>query len=116
MSINVDRRPIIACAAAGLVVLAVAGGLDRILLGTFVCVGLALGLVNAWLTRIGVARATGSGTGYLAALSNLRLLVVTVVALAVGVLARPDGLGILFGLMAFQLAAAAWTTASRATG
>ncbi|WP_431969071.1 hypothetical protein [Nocardia sp. bgisy134] len=108
MSVGADRRPIIVSVGVGAVVLAVAGMLDRLVLGLFVCAGMALGYLNAWLTRVAVARIAGgdtaSGKEWLAATSGVRLLGVTGLALIVGVLARPDGFGILFGLVAFQLA------------
>ncbi|WP_330230629.1 hypothetical protein OHA40_32570 [Nocardia sp. NBC_00508] len=88
-------------------VLAAAGMLDRLLLGVFICVGIALGSVNAWLTRVAVGWIscdTGSGKQRLTATTGLRLFGVTTVALIVGVLTRPDGLGIFFGLLAFQIA------------
>ncbi|MEV6325710.1 hypothetical protein AB0M45_31765 [Nocardia sp. NPDC051787] len=106
MTVSVDRRPIIVSAGVGIMVLAVAGMLDRLLLGAFVCVGMTLGYVNAWLTRVAAAwisQDTGSGKPRLAATSALRLFGITAVALFVGVLTRPDGLGILFGLVAFQI-------------
>ncbi|MBF6300951.1 hypothetical protein IU459_25890 [Nocardia amamiensis] len=101
-----DRRPIIVSAGAGIVVLAVAGLLDRLLLGVFVCAGMALGYVNAWLTQVAVAWIShdpGSGKQRLAATSGVRLFGVTALALVVSVLTRPDGFGILFGLVAFQI-------------
>ncbi len=111
MTVSVDRRPIIVSAGAGIIVLAVAGMLDRLLLGVFVCVGMALGCVNAWLTRVAVVRIShdiGTGKQRLAAASGLRLFGVTALALVVGVLTRRDGLGVLFGLVSFQIALLPW--------
>ncbi|MGW4737175.1 hypothetical protein [Nocardia xishanensis] len=108
MSVGADRRPIIVSVGVGTVVMAVAGMLDRLALGLFVCAGMGLGHLNAWLTRLAVARISAgdiaSGKQWLAATSGLRLFGVTGFALIVGVLARPDGFGILLGLVAFQLA------------
>ncbi|MGV9613991.1 hypothetical protein [Nocardia xishanensis] len=108
MSVGADRRPIIVSVGVGTVVMAVAGMLDRLALGLFVCAGMGLGYLNAWLTRLAVARISAgdiaSGKQWLAATSGLRLFGVTGFALIVGVLARPDGFGILLGLVAFQLA------------
>ncbi|MCM6774712.1 hypothetical protein NDR87_12730 [Nocardia sp. CDC159] len=109
MTVSVDRRPIIVSAAAGIGVLALAGVGDRLLLGVFVCAGMALGWLNGWLTRVAAARIASdaeSGRQRLAATTGLRLFAVTVFALLIGVLARPDGLGILFGLVVFQIIAA----------
>ena len=74
----------------------------------FIGVGLALGWGNTRFTRVAVGRiahAEGAGVGQLAALSLLRLLVLTVVSVAVAYLVRPGGIGILFGLAAFQATA-----------
>ncbi|MEV6387978.1 hypothetical protein [Nocardia xishanensis] len=108
MSVGADRRPILVSVGVGTVVLAVAGMLDRLALGLFVCAGMGLGYLNAWLTRLAVARISGgdiaSGKQWLAATSGVRLFGVTGFALIVGMLARPDGFGVLFGLAAFQVA------------
>ncbi|MGY2123926.1 hypothetical protein ACW9HJ_20970 [Nocardia gipuzkoensis] len=106
MTVSVDRRPIIVAAGAGIMVLAAAATLDRLLSGVFACIGMVLGYVNAGLARVAVTRissAAESGTQFLAATNGLRLFGVTAFALAVGILARPDGSGILFGLVAFQI-------------
>ncbi|WP_067834260.1 hypothetical protein [Nocardia lijiangensis] len=114
MSVNGDRVPIIVSVAAGITVLAAAGIYDRLLLGVFICAGIVLGSINAWLTRLGMAAILGehaSGAGGSAALAGLRLFGVTALALVVGVLTRPDGLGILYGLVAFQIGASLWAAA-----
>ncbi|MEV0033522.1 hypothetical protein [Nocardia sp. NPDC050793] len=120
MSVGADRRPIFVSVGVGTVVLAVAGMLDRLVLGLFVCAGVGLGYVNAWLTRVAVARISGGGTAsgkeWLAATSGVRLFGITGLALIVGVLARPDGFGILFGLAAFQVAVLLAVSASVVRG
>ncbi|WP_280295830.1 hypothetical protein [Nocardia abscessus] len=106
MTVSVDRRPIIVAAGVGIMVLAAAGALDRLLLGVFVCIGMLLGYINVWLATVSATRMSSgaeSGTQFLAATNGLRLFGVTAFALAVGILARPDGTGILFGLVAFQI-------------
>ncbi|MBF6338633.1 hypothetical protein IU450_22445 [Nocardia abscessus] len=106
MTVSVDRRPIIVAAGVGIMVLAAAGALDRLLMGVFACIGMILGYGNAWLARVSVTRISSgaeSGTHFLAATNGLRLFGVTALALAVGVLARPDGSGILLGLVTFQI-------------
>lgn len=113
MTVNGDRGPIIVSAALGITVLAAAGMHDRLLLGVFIWAGIGLGLFNAWLTRLGVAAiASGnaSGKGHLAAITGMRLFGVTALALVAGVLTRPDGLGILYGLVTFHIGAALWAT------
>ncbi|MBF6327655.1 hypothetical protein [Nocardia transvalensis] len=106
MSVSVDRRPVVVSVAVGIVVLAVGGMSDRLVLGVFVCAGMALGVLNAWLNRVAVGRILsdiGSGKQVLAAATGLRLFGITALALIVCVLMRPDGFGILFGLVAFQI-------------
>ncbi|MEV0338595.1 hypothetical protein AB0H49_06175 [Nocardia sp. NPDC050713] len=114
MTVNGDRGPIIVSTAAGITILAAAGMQDRLLLGVFICAGIGLGLANAYLTRLGVAELVSentSGKGPLAAITGIRLFAVTVLALVAGVLTRPDGLGILYGLVTFQIGAAFWAAA-----
>ncbi len=113
MTVNGDRRPVMS-AAAGILILAAAGPADRLLLGLFLCAGWSLGWLNARLTEIAAARIAGnieSGKQLLAATAGMRLFGITVLALVVAVLARPDGFGILFGLVAFQILAALRATA-----
>ncbi|TQM32814.1 hypothetical protein [Nocardia bhagyanarayanae] len=114
MTVNGDRGPIIVSTAVGITVLAAAGMHDRLLLGVFIGAGIGLGLTNAWLTRLGVAALVSestSGKGPLAAITGVRLFAVTALALVAGVLTRPDGLGILYGLVTFQIGAALWAAA-----
>ncbi|WP_280370091.1 hypothetical protein [Nocardia wallacei] len=115
MPVNVARRPIVASALAGTVILVTAGTQDRLPLGVFICAGIVLGLINAWLTRIGMVRLDGdsaSGRSRSTALAGMRLFVVSASALIIGVLTRPDGLGILFGLVTVRLGALLWNSVS----
>ena len=101
------RRSIIMAACLGAAVVLVTGLLGHILMGLFFCVGIALGALNARMVQRAVvifanseyankkARFTRSVLG--------RLGLVTVIALGVGVLFRPDGLGVFVGLAFFQL-------------
>jgi len=101
------RRSIILAACLGAAAVLFTGLLGHILAGLFVCVGLALGGLNTFLVQRAVvnyatspyankkARFTRSVLG--------RLGLVTVIALGVGVLFRPDGLGVFAGLAFFQM-------------
>ncbi|AHH21511.1 ATP synthase subunit I [Nocardia nova] len=100
------RRAGIMVAAFGVLALAVTGPLDRLLLGVFICIGLGLGWLNAQLTLRSVTRITRSESPnkqLLALTTASRLIVLTVLAIIVAFLTRPDGVGIFFGLALFQV-------------
>jgi len=89
--------------AAGLVLAFVAG---RLWLGVFAVLGLVLGLLNAVLLRRAAARFAGTENARKShfALGSLgRLAFISVLALGLAILVRPDGLGVFVGLAAFQL-------------
>lgn len=84
----------------------VAGLLDHVMVGVFFGVGLVLGLLNA----VGVQRSVAAITAEahplkkkMAMNSASRLMLITVVGLALAFVFRPDGLGVLFGLALFQV-------------
>ncbi|MGV9415689.1 hypothetical protein ACWDOP_37835 [Nocardia sp. NPDC003693] len=107
MSYATERRLILVGVGTGAVVLATAGFFDHLLFGVFICAGMMLGLANAHVARASIGWAGGgarSGARALVAASGLRLFGVTALAFVIGVLTRPDGLGIFFGLLAFQIA------------
>ncbi|BCK57427.1 MULTISPECIES: hypothetical protein [Nocardia] len=100
------RRAAIVAIAVGVLALMAAGALDHLLLGVFTCVGLGLGWANARLTWSSVTRITRSETPSKQALTVStagRLFGITVLSLLVAFLARPDGIGIFFGLAVFQV-------------
>ena len=85
---------------------AVAGSPRHPMVGVFFGVGLLLGLLNA----IGVQRSVAAITAEahplkkkMAMNSASRLLIITVIGLAVAFVFRPAGLGVLFGLALFQV-------------
>jgi len=89
-----------------LVAVAAAAALGHPMVGVFFGVGLLLGLLNA----LGVQRAVAAITAdahplkkKMAINSASRLMIITVVGLAVAFVFRPDGLGVLFGLALFQV-------------
>ena len=93
-------------AAFGVLALVVTGPLDRLLLGVFICIGLGLGWLNAQLTLRSVTRITRSESPnkqMLALTTASRLIVLTVLAIIVAFLTRPNGVGIFFGLALFQV-------------
>jgi hypothetical protein len=93
-----------ACLAAVGVVALVAVG--RPLMGLFLVVGFGLGLVNVLLLRRAAsqfAAVDGAGKPRFALGALGRLAVITALALAIGVLVQPDGMGVFLGLAAFQL-------------
>jgi hypothetical protein len=106
---SVAFRPVrllaICCALTALaVVLAAVAGYP--MFGVFFGVGLALGLLNAVLVQRSVASITAGDHPLkrkMALNSATRLLVITVIGLAIAILFRPLGLGVLFGLALFQV-------------
>ncbi|WP_007467270.1 ATP synthase subunit I [Segniliparus rugosus] len=98
--------PIIVSVVFGMIFVAVASALRHPYMGAFACFGLVLGLVNLWLVQRAVARVTAENnpSKQLMALSSFkRLGVITLFALVVGFLDRPDGLGVFLGLAVFQV-------------
>ena len=88
------------------VAIAAAGSLHHPMVGVFFGVGLLLGLLNA----VGVQRSVAAITAEahplkkkMAMNSASRLLIITVIGLAVAFVFRPAGLGVLFGLALFQV-------------
>ena len=88
------------------VAVAAAGALRHPMVGVFFGMGLLLGLLNA----IGVQRSVAAITAdahplkkQIAMNSAGRLLIITVIGLAVAYVFRPAGLGVVFGLALFQV-------------
>ncbi|AFU04526.1 MULTISPECIES: hypothetical protein [Nocardia] len=101
------RRSAIVAIALGVLALAITGMIDRLLLGTFICAGLFVGWLNAQLTLWAITRIANAATPSkqrLVGSSAVRLLGITAVAILVAFLARPNGVGIFFGLALFQVA------------
>ncbi len=94
--------------SVGITALAILGaGLSgRLMLGVFFGVGLLLGLLNALLVRRSVASITAKDhplKSSMALNSATRLAIITVVALIIAYVFRPNGLGAMFGLALFQV-------------
>lgn len=100
------RRATIVATALAVLALVVTGALHRLTLGTFLCAGLALGWVNAYLTMHTINRVTGSDNPSKQILLGsmvARLFGLTALAILVAWLARPNGIGIFFGLAVFHI-------------
>ncbi|HEY3752818.1 MAG TPA: hypothetical protein VGL80_26835 [Pseudonocardiaceae bacterium] len=99
------RRPLIASAiigAAGLVAGALFG---HIVMGILGCIGLGLGLFNTRLLQrdvVNVISTANPSKKAVGVLSARRLLMITAIAVALGIFVRPDGLGVFFGLAVYQ--------------
>lgn len=107
------RRPFVLVVVFAVLALAITGMIDRLLLGVLICAGLLIGLLNAKLVQIAVVRVTTSETPSkqkMALSSASRLLVITAIALVIGFLLRPDGIGVFFGLAVFQVIQVLHTT------
>jgi hypothetical protein len=106
-------RLLVISLALTVVAIAAAGSLHHPMVGVFFGVGLLLGLLNA----VGVQRSVAAITSEahplkkkMAMNSASRLMIITVIGLAVAFIFRPTGLGVLFGLALFQVLLVVSTT------
>jgi hypothetical protein len=100
------RRASIAAAVLGLASVVVSSIVGHPLIGVFACVGLAFGAGNNWALQrsvrnyaagAGVPKAKFSGRVF------LRLGAITLIAIGIALIIRPDGLGVFAGLAVFQI-------------
>jgi ATP synthase I chain len=100
------RRASIAAAVLGLVSVVVLSIVGHPLMGVFVCVGLAFGAGNNWALQRSV-RSYGAGQtppkGRFTSRVFLRLGAITLIAIGIALIVRPDGLGVFAGLAVFQI-------------
>ena len=99
-------RLLLICVALTAVAVAATALLGHPSFGLFFGVGLGLGLLNAVLVQRSVESITADAHPLkrkMALNSASRLLVITVVGLAIAFVFRPTGLGVLFGLALFQV-------------
>ena len=99
------RLLIVCLALTGLAVLASSYTTHHHFVGLFFGVGLGMGLLNALLVRRAVESITAEDHPLkkkMALNSMTRLLVITVVAMTIAFIFKPDGIGVLFGLAIFQ--------------
>jgi hypothetical protein len=100
------RRQLVVAIVVGVVALVATMFFDRLLLGALICVGLLIGSANTKLALLAAVRITSVETPSkqkMAMSSASRLLVITAVALVIGFLLRPNGIGLFFGLAVFQV-------------
>lgn len=92
----------------------IAGQLDRWTLAGCIAGGIALGLANHLATELWLLRIISSGRqptrATMMRATLVRLVVLTVVAVALAVMWWPDGIGLLLGLGVFRLIALVMTT------
>jgi hypothetical protein len=109
------RKPVFVAIFFGLVALAVSGVLGHIIMGALFIVGMGLGLLNTRLLQKSVAKVIASDNPNKKAIGKSsvpRLMFITLLAFGIGVFVRPDGLGVFFGLVVFQLIIVGTTTMS----
>lgn len=99
------RRSVIVGAALGIVALVVLTIAGHPLMGVFGLLGLALGAVNNRMLQKSVIRYAQTEVTRKQFRRGVvsRLMFVTVLALALGLFVRPDGLGVFVGLAVFQI-------------
>lgn len=94
------------CAGLGVLAVALSALAGHLMFGVFFVVGLALGLINALLVQRSVANITADAHPLkrkMALNSATRLMVITIIGLAIAYAFRPLGLGVVFGLALFQV-------------
>lgn len=101
------RRSIVMAAVVGVAGVTVLGLLGHPVAGLLGCVGLGLGALNSRLVQRSVVRYAASGSSRRKQRFTIsvfgRLALITVLAVALGLLVRPDGIGVFAGLALFQL-------------
>ncbi|MEB3051772.1 ATP synthase subunit I [Mycolicibacter sp. MYC123] len=106
-------RLLLICLVLTGVAVAAAAQFGHPLFGVFFGLGLALGLGNALLIRRSALKITAADHPLkkkMALNSASRLLVISVIGLAIAYSFRPDGLGVLFGLALFEVVLVLTTT------
>jgi hypothetical protein len=101
-------------AVVGFVVLSLTVSLDA---GILFCVGLGLGVLNSQLVQRSLVRAVTDGRSDRKTISFgvlRRLSLITVLAVGIAVLYRPEGLLVFIGLMVFQMVSLATVLAGLA--
>lgn len=98
------RRSAMLGAALGVASIIALSFVGHPLMGVFATVGLALGALNTWMLQRSVLRhVSGLAKGKFGGQSLGRLGGITILAIAVALLVRPDGAGIFAGLAVFQV-------------
>jgi hypothetical protein len=100
------RRSVMVAAVLGVVAIVVASILGHPLMGIFGSVGLALGAGNNWMLQRSVM---AYGADLVAGKKKFRrgvmgrLASITILAIGIGLIVHPDGLGVFAGLAIFQV-------------
>ncbi len=101
------RRAVMVACIVGVVALIVALPLGYLLGVAFGCVGLGLGMLNSRLVQLSVVRFARMESSHpkrqFVGSVVFRLALITVLAMALALLFRPDGIGVIVGLGVFQL-------------
>jgi hypothetical protein len=100
------RRSIVVAACLGMASILVLALFGHPFMGMFFCIGLSLGALNNKLLQRSMLNYAVTPTmtkGRFARRALVRLSMVTALALGVGLLFRPDGLGLFAGLAVFQV-------------
>lgn len=100
------RRPAIACAVLGVCGVVAALVFGHLPMGILFVVGMGMGMFNARLLQRQVAKiieGENPTQRKIVGSSTQRLVVLTLIALALGWFVQPDGLGVFIGLAVFQL-------------
>ncbi|MBA3523046.1 MAG: ATP synthase subunit I [Geodermatophilaceae bacterium] len=101
------RRAVVAACVLGVIALVVGALVGELPAVAFACVGMGLGMVNSRLVQLSVVRfaeqsSTRPKRQFVGSVVS-RLALITAVALALALLFRPDGIGVIVGLAIFQL-------------
>ncbi len=109
-----QRKSILVAVVLGVAAFWIAGQLGEWRLATAIAIGVGLGLLNHlateyWLLRL-IARGDQPTRATIMRSTMTRLLVLTVIAVALAIWWWPDGIGLLLGLAIFRLIALVMTT------
>jgi hypothetical protein len=109
-----QRKTIVVALVLAIAAFWILGQMDEWRLATALAIGVALGLVNHLATERWLLGLITSGAEPTRAMmirsTMIRLVLLTVVAVAVAVVFWPDGIGVLMGLAVFRIIALVMTT------
>ncbi|HEY3609222.1 MAG TPA: ATP synthase subunit I [Pseudonocardiaceae bacterium] len=100
------RRPLLISVVLGAAALVVSALFGHVMMGVLGSIGLGLGLFNSRMLQrdvVNVIAKDNPNKMAVGILSARRLVIITAIAVALGIFVRPDGLGVFLGLAAYQL-------------
>lgn len=101
------RRSVVVACLVGVVALMIAIPLGYVVAVAFGCLGLGLGMLNSRLVQLSVVRFAKMESEHpkrqFVGSVVSRLALITVIAITLALLFRPDGIGVIVGLGVFQL-------------